>query len=70
MRLVRRFKSVYDYRIGDLVVLGSGGPVMAVFDIDYWGNLWCNWMSCDGLEQASFRPIMVRMARRPLSDLA
>lgn len=44
-------------KIGDCVRLNSGGPPMHVFDIDYWGNVWCNWMNERGLCAASFPPV-------------
>jgi uncharacterized protein YodC (DUF2158 family) len=51
-------------KIDDLVVLVSGGPELKVIGLSPNGRVWVQWETAHGqLEEASFRPEMLRPAR-------
>jgi len=54
-----------EFKIGDLVQLKSGGPVMTVTDVpDNLGNafVWCKWSVNDKTESDSFPPLALKIA--------
>lgn len=57
MKLVRRPAQTPELRIGDVVRLNSGGPLMTVYDLDYWGNAMCCWLCGVTLQFKTLRPI-------------
>lgn len=57
MELISRPGGVPELRIGDAVRLNSGGPLMTVYDIDYWGNAMCCWLDGRTMERETFQPI-------------
>jgi uncharacterized protein YodC (DUF2158 family) len=63
MKLVRR--PVYEgpYRIGDRVVLNSGGPDMFVYDIDEQERALCNWLEGYRLSSHAFDPRTLSRAK-------
>ncbi len=50
------FAKAMTFQIGDRVRLNSGGPLMAIYDVDYWGNVCCNWLAGAELRAATFPP--------------
>jgi uncharacterized protein YodC (DUF2158 family) len=51
------------FKIGDTVVLVSGGPDMRVIGFSPSGRVWCQWECADGwVEEASFVPETLRQA--------
>ena len=44
------------FKIGDRVILKSGGPTMKVIGHSPNGNVWCEWQGSMGVEEASFTP--------------
>ena len=50
------------FKIGDAVLLVSGGPIMHVIGISPNGRIWCEWDRRGQLEEASFVPQSLRRA--------
>lgn len=50
------------FQIGSLVRLNSGGPLMVVYDVDYWVNACCNWLAGTELRAATFPPTCLKDA--------
>jgi uncharacterized protein YodC (DUF2158 family) len=54
-----------EFRIGDVVVLNSGGPEMTVVN-PAGETVWCRWMTADGLSQShEFPAVAITLSRRP-----
>lgn len=52
-----------DFKIGDAVVLASGGPTMRVIGFSPNGRVWCEWDRPPlPVEEASFVPETLRRA--------
>ena len=47
------------FKIGDRVILNSGGPTMEVVGISRNGRIWVEWSVDGDIEEHSFRPAML-----------
>jgi uncharacterized protein YodC (DUF2158 family) len=56
-------RSIAVFKIGDNVVLASGGPVLKVIGVSPNGLILCEWKIAGGvIEEASFPPAMLQLA--------
>lgn len=52
----------WEFRLGDVVGLASGGPLMKVIGFSPNENIWCQWRWRDCIEEHSFAPSLLRHA--------